>query len=274
MNILFTLDENYLQPMQTLLCSILVSNPGEHFDVYLISDNIRQESLSAVQRMLSRCGGSLHLISAGSEAFAQAPTVRYYSRAMYYRLLAGELLPQSLDRILYLDPDMLVTGPLRPLYETPLNDKLYAACIHRGLINISGPVNKLRLSTYEAEGYYNSGMLLMNLPLIRQRVRPDDIFSYVHENRQLLVLPDQDVLNALYGEQILPLDELRYNYNARKYREYLLTTQGKADINWVMANTCILHFCGKVKPWKKTCRSRFAALYRHYMHLAEIYLSA
>ena len=48
---------------------------------------------------------------------------------------------------------------------------------------------------------------------------------------------------------------------------------GKADMNWVMENTAILHFYGKEKPWKPHYRHRFGVLYLHYMHLADLVFS-
>ena len=46
----------------------------------------------------------------------------------------------------------------------------------------------------------------------------------------------------------------------------------EADLDWVMAHTAVLHFCGREKPWKKNYRRRFRVLYRHYMNLADKYL--
>ena len=271
MNILVTLDRNYLSPLNVMLTSMFLSNPDEHFDVYLVSDDLTQEHLKETSRLCARFDSALHLISVGSDFFCDAPTLRYYSKAMYYRLLAAELLPRSLDRILYLDPDILIIGELRPLYDLEMGDHLYAACIHRGLVDLSTPVNKLRLSTYGTEGYFNSGVLLMNLPLVRQIVSPQDIFDYVEKNRQLLVLPDQDVLNGLYGEHILPVSEHIWNYDVRDYNEYRLASQGDMDMNWVMQKTAILHFCGKRKPWHRAYFGRFCALYKHYMQQAKRY---
>lgn len=268
MNILFTLDRNYLPPLRVMLFSLLANNPGEEIAVYVASDGFTPEDWDGLRALCGRYGASLHPVNIDACWFDDAPTLRYYSRAMYYRLLAAQMLPESLDRILYLDPDMLVIGPLRALYDTELSDHLYAASIHRGLVDLSTPVNRIRLSTQDAEGYFNSGMLLMNLPEIRKEVRPQDIFAYVEQYRALLVLPDQDVLNGLYGERILELDELLYNYDARRYNEYLLASQGEADMDYVLANTRILHFCGKRKPWNKAYVGRFDVLYKHYMQLA------
>ena len=271
LNILLTLDRNYLLPLRVLLTSLLINHPGEHFDFYIAADGFTQEDHESIHRLLSRFDAAYHIVTIDESWFLSAPTLRYYSRAMYYRLLAGRMLPQDLDRILYLDPDMLITGSLRPLYDTDMGENLYAACIHKGLVDLSTPVNKIRLSAYETEGYFNSGMLLMNLARIRELVFPQVIFDYVKANHALLILPDQDVLNGLYGRHILALDEQRYNYDVRKYREYLLASAGEHDKAWVMQNTVVLHFCGKKKPWHNSYRGRFAMLYRHYMQLSQRY---
>ena len=267
LNILFTLDRNYLPPLRVMLVSLLMNNPGEEFHIYLAGDGFAQADWDSLSALCARFGAALHPVAIDEHWFDEAPTLRYYSRAMYYRLLAAQMLPEELDRILYLDPDMLVIGSLRALYDTDMGDYLYAASIHHGLVDLSTPVNRIRLSTQDAEGYFNSGMLLMNLPEIRKSVRPQDIFAYVEQNRALLVLPDQDVLNGLYGERILELDEKLYNYDARRYNEYLLASQGEADMDYVIANTRILHFCGKRKPWNKAYVGRFGVLYKHYMQL-------
>lgn len=87
-------------------------------------------------------------------------------------------------------------------------------------------------------------------------------------HKKELVLPDQDVLNALYGDRILPLDDAIWNYDARHYKSYHLASSGQHDTKWVIQNTAILHFCGKAKPWKPGYFYRFGALYLHYAHRA------
>ena len=65
-------------------------------------------------------------------------------------------------------------------------------------------------------------------------------------------MPDQDILNALFSKQIKSIDEKFYNYDARRYRYYKLKTNRVWDMDHVIRNTVIIHFCGKRKPWKKT----------------------
>ena len=268
MNILVTLDRNYLPPLRVMLGSLFLNNPGETFEIYLVGDGFTAEDWAGLEQLCA-CRGALHPVTVPEDLFAAAPVVRYYSRAMYYRLLAAQLLPAGVDRVLYLDPDILVINALRPLYDTDLEGKLMAASIHRGLTDLSSRVNRLRLDTPEAEGYFNSGVLVMDLAAMRRRMDPAEIFAYARDHADTLILPDQDILNGLYGSELYPVEESLWNYDARRFDRYQLASQGEMDMDWVMDHTAVLHFCGKRKPWHKTARGRFSALYKHYQRLLE-----
>lgn len=266
MDLLVTLDRQYLPRLQVLLTSLNLNNPGERFRLYLIHRNIPQDQLDALGEGCARLGIALFPLTVDGSLFAHAPTTRQYPQEMYYRLLAGQLLPEELERVLYLDPDTLVINPLRPLWELDLGDKLFAAAAHTGKTEIANDVNRLRLGTEHK--YYNSGVLLIQLPLCRQEICPQEVFRYAQEHGKELLLPDQDLLNILYGSRTLELDDYLWNYDARNYSSYLFRSSGKADVDWVMRHTAILHFCGRSKPWKKRYKHRFGLLYKHYTQLA------
>lgn len=264
-SLLATLDHRYLPQLQILLTSLQVNNPGETFSLYLLHSGIPAEALIGVRQQCDAYGYSFYPICVDEHLFKNAPVSRQYPKEMYYRLLAPQLLPPEMDRVLYLDPDILVINPLRPLWETELNGNLFAAAAHTGKTELANSVNKLRLGT--EQDYYNSGVLLMDLDLGRQEIRPQVLFDYVAQHRKELVLPDQDVLNALYSKQIFPLEDVQWNYDARNYSNYLLRSGGVCDIRWVMEHTAILHFCGKEKPWKPKYFWRFGILYQHYAQM-------
>lgn len=268
-NILVTLDQNYILPLRVLLLSLFENNADSRFSVYMVYSGIPASELGELRAMTRRFGSELIPIEINDMLFKDAPVVSHYTQAMYYRLLAHEVLPRRLDRILYLDPDILVINPVDALYATDVGGYLCAAASHTFLTAVTKHINKLRLSGSDADGYYNSGVLLMNLTRQLERIRREDIFQYIEENRSKLILPDQDVLNALYGDEICPLDDSLYNFDARKSKTYFVASSGLKDVNWVMRNTVLLHFCGKQKPWKKGYQNRFGILYRHYMTKAE-----
>ena len=147
-----------------------------------------------------------------------------------------------------------------------LKGRLFAAAAHTGTTELANSVNRVRLGT--DHDYYNSGVLLIDLAAGRRRIVPGEVFAYVAEHGKELLLPDQDLLNALYGDDVLPLEDVVWNYDARNYNTYLLRSGRVCDLDWVMAHTAVLHFCGKSKPWKKRYVHRCGVLYKHYMRLA------
>ena len=264
--ILTTLDQNYLPQLQVLLTSLRINNPGERMSLYLLHSGIPPAGLEGVRRQCEAYGYLFCSVWVDEALFRDAPVTRQYPREMYYRLLAPCMLPQEVKRAIYLDPDTLVINPIRPLWETDLEGNLLAAAAHTGKTQLASGVNKLRLGTEGA--YYNSGVLLMDLEAGRREVEPRALFDYVKQHRKELLLPDQDILNALYSRRILPLEDAIWNYDARNYTAYLLRSGGEWDMQWVMEHTAILHFCGKGKPWKPKYMRRFGILYQHYARLA------
>lgn len=264
--LLTTLDQNYLPQLQVMLTSLWVNNPRDTFVLILLHSGIPENSFSEVRRQCDTYGYAFMPIQVDDTLFQEAPVTRQYPKEMYYRLLAPQLLPSRIRRVLYLDPDILVINPLRPLWEMDLKGNLFGATAHTGKTELANNVNQLRLGT--ERDYYNSGVLLMDLEAGRREIHPQDLFDYVTQHRKELVLPDQDILNALYSKQILPLEDALWNYDARNYSNYLLRSGGICDMRWVMAHTAILHFCGKEKPWKPKYIHRFGILYQHYIQLA------
>lgn len=265
--ILTTLDQNYLPQLQVLLTSLYINNQKEVFSLVLIHSSIPDEALAPVQRQCEAYGYSFLPICVDDTLFQGAPITRQYPKEMYYRLLAAQILPETVRRVIYLDPDILIINPIRPLWETDLKGNLFAAAAHTGKTELVNSVNQLRLGT--EQDYYNSGVLLIDLEAGRREIDPGEIFRYVEKHRKELILPDQDILNAMYSQRILPLEDVLWNYDARSYSNYLVRSGGKYDLNWVMAHTVIVHFCGKQKPWKPKYIHRFGILYQHYMQLTK-----
>jgi len=268
-NIFVTLDRNYLLPLRVMLTSLFINNADETFDIWLAGDGFGETDQSTIERLCSRFGNQLHMVQVPQDAFRDAPVIRYYSKAMYYRLLAAQLLPESLEKVLYLDPDILVINRVRPLYEIRMDDALYAAATHEGLTGVSSQIARIRLSTPDGKAYFNSGVLMMNLVGMRKEVVPKQVFQYADQKRASLILPDQDILNGMFWSRIKLIDESFWNYDARKYQSYMIASQNEKNLDWVMRNTSILHFCGKSKPWKEEYRGKFSALYKHYMAIAQ-----
>lgn len=177
----------------------------------------------------------------------EAPTTARYPQEIYYRIFAAKYLPDTIDKILYLDPDLIVNGSLKELYNINLENYYFAAASHTG--PLLRKFNEIRLDMDDDAPYINSGVMLMNLKRLREEQNYNDVFEFIEKRKMLLMLPDQDIISALYGSKILALDSFKYNMTERLYRLHA-PFEKDLDLDWVRKNSIIIHYCGKNKPWK------------------------
>lgn len=268
-NLLFIIDKTYVEHLKVTLYSIKQVMKDKEIRVYLLQKETFDKNLD-LEQYCHTLGFDYQPIIVPENLFANAPTTERYPDTIYYRLLAHEFLPKTVMKILYLDADILCLNDFSALYALDLGDNLYAAASHNADGKILDIVNKMRLQNFEMESsYFNTGVLLMNLEAIRSVVKKEVIFDYIAKNKAFLILPDQDILNGLYADRVLPIPDEIYNYDARYSLIYQARSANTWDIDWVMANTVFLHFAGRDKPWKASYTTRYSALYKYLANQAK-----
>lgn len=259
-NILVTLDENYLPHLNVMLSTLTHFNLDCAFDVYLLHSSIRPEALPPTERVL--CGaGRLIPVQARDLMLENAPTTSRYPREIYYRIFAARYLPETLDRVLYLDPDLVINGSVLPLYRLPMDEYYFAAASHIDSLGLIHKVNELRLDMDENDPYINSGVMLMNLERLRREQDYAEVFHFIEKRKDVLMLPDQDIISSLYGSKIYALDAFRYNMTERLY---LAHSPFEKDLNleWVRRHSVVIHYCGRNKPWKESYIGHLGVFYK------------
>ena len=146
-NLLFTLENRYIPQLQVLLTSLWINNPEETFHIYLMHRGLTDFNIQLIHGQCLMFGYTFSPVHVDSSFFLNAPVSKQYPQEMYDRLLAAQLLPQDLKKIIYLDPDILIINPLRPLWEKDLSGKLFAAAAHSGKTELVHTVNRVRLKT-------------------------------------------------------------------------------------------------------------------------------
>ena len=264
--ILVTLDALYLRPLCVMLRSLAARTPERDFRVFVLHSSLTPADLDAVRRAIEGCRLTLEEIRVSGGGLDGAPTTDRYPREMYYRIFAAQVLPPELDRVLYLDPDVLAINPVEKLYATPMGDALFAACshVHASLRKL----NELRLGMKKDAPYINSGVMLLNLSRLRREQRPETVQEWLAEHKSLF-LPDQDVISTLYGDRILLLDALQYNLGEKFYLSCRLRPrsvgEGRPDLAWVRQNTVLIHYCGRNKPWKPRYIGELGVFYDEFL---------
>ena len=141
------------------------------------------------------------------------------------------LLPQDVERILYLDSDVVVTKSLSSFYNIDMKNNCYAAAMDRPLNGVCGEKRDEqrleKLGMTEEDVYVNSGILLIDLSQIRKsQYKQEDYWEYARIHAEELLYPDQDLLNGMFAGKILICDESVYNCQINTYlfeetKEYL-----------------------------------------------------
>lgn len=258
-HILVTLDRNYLKVLSVMLYSLSQSDPEGVYTVYVVNNTLTEEDFASLSALLPRT--ELVNVRVPEDLLQNAPVSDRYPTEMYYRLFAARYLPQQLERILYLDPDLVVLHSLRSLYQIDFDGKLFAAASHIESRTFR-ELNRRRLHLSEHAKYLNSGVMMMNLALLRKE-SPQTIIDYIQSHKATLLLPDQDVLNALYADRTVPLDPLVYNLGEKylRLKNLHLPPAEKLTLDWVRSNTAIVHYYGRNKPWKEHYRGSLGIFY-------------
>ena len=231
MNLLFCFDQNYQQHFGVAITSVLLNNLSSHFDVHIIT-NFMEEKLKQKLDTLSKnykCSFHLYIIN-NLDKISQFKVSAHVSNATYYRLIMAEILPKHIDKILYLDSDVVVISPLEELYNIDLENYFIAAS------GFSGTLVK-------SKGF-NSGVMVVNLEKWRNEQISTKVIDFATQNRDKLPYHDQSALNRVIKQNYLIIDR-KWNFQVdlspRKIQ--------KPDDNIALKNARIIHYIGSSKPW-------------------------
>ncbi|GEK90460.1 glycosyltransferase family 8 protein [Alkalibacterium kapii] len=253
-NLLFSLDENYVYPLRVLIHSIIENHPDESFRMYLLHAGISKETLKELETFVEKNGDHELVVIYCKDFFKPSDKLaitRYYSLEMYLWMFAPYILPADIDRILYLDPDIINVGDIRTFYNKTFDGHSFIATNYKYKTKWIQPFNNIRLGNFESENYFNSGVVLMNLEKLRRVGNPDQIVEAIRENKSILILPDQDIFNMLYVNDIKEEDWRIYNMNPKVYEKLKVIFPNKYNFQMIEDKVVFIHYLGKHKPWDK-----------------------
>lgn len=267
-NLLFSLNENYVHPLKVLIHSIVKQHPEESFCMYLLHSGIPEETIDNLRRFIEKDGNTLEPIYSKNffKPSDKVAITRYYAIEMYLWMFAPYLLPEHVERVLYLDPDIICVNDLTPFYNKKFNGHSFVATNYKYKTKWVQPFNNLRLRNFESEDYFNSGVVLMNLAKLRKIEKADHIVEEIRENKPFLILPDQDIFNLVFVNDIAEEDWRIYNMNPKVYEKLKILFPQKYNYDKVNKNVVFIHYSGKHKPWNERERYKYA-LGKYYFEI-------
>ena len=254
-HLMVSLNNKYIYPLIVSINSALKnSNKNKTTLVYhiLCSKNLKNKYINKLKSLLFIYPTNLEIIFYNmGDAFKKFKTQKY-TQVTYYRLISPVFIP--LDKIIYLDSDVLIFKDLYEMYQTPFQNNYVL-----GFLDIfSEGVDYLGL---KSEKYINAGVILLNLKKIRRDKKHYELL-YMALNHKKLKHQDQTVINYILYPKIglLPFEYGIFNFPTEfdiKYL-YLNTIRQKLNVTELLnaiKDPSIMHFvlCYP-KVWERNSR--------------------
>ena len=187
----------------------------------------------------------------------------HFPISTFYRLFVAEVLPPELKKVIYLDVDIIVRQSLLPLWNINLGDHPIAAAPDW---NIECSDFSENLNYPKEMGYFNAGILLINLEYWRTHKVLNDCIEYMKLNADSIIYADQDILNYIFRESKMTLP-IKYNLNTgliwTSVKEHYEAKEYDKKIQEALQDCVIVHFCAG-KPWRTSCRHPFRSSFFKY----------
>ena len=269
MEIVISTDNNYVMPTGILMTSICENNRDEQIRFHiLIDESVSVKSKKSLSRIADGYGMQIMYYLMDKSLFDGFPVGREgLPVSAYYRLCVAEILPQNINKVIYLDCDIIVMHSLRNLWNIDLNN--YAiGCVTDVFNDDISKYNRLHYP--KSYGYFNSGVLIINLNYWRESNAGKKFVEFVKQYPERILHSDQDVLNYVFREKKLNLP-LNYNIQHGFLVEDhpLLSWEFDKEIKEAVKDPCIIHFEGNSKPWIKGCKHPFKNEFIKYKNMTE-----
>lgn len=256
----------YAPHAATMLHSVL-SNAGGHpvRITYLHGPTYPASTREKITGMVTGMGGAIDFLEIPDQRVEGLHTTTQFPRPMWYRIFLPELLP-DVDKILYLDVDTIVVDSLEPLFELDLGDNYVAA-----VTNVFEPhfAHRPAALGVAQDAYFNSGVVVMNLALMRRDGISEKLRSYSLKKGSELFWVDQDALNVVLGARRLALHPRWNCMNSVLNFPWSPEVFGEAAVEEARRHPGIRHFEGPSanKPWHYMCDHGMRDLYfEHRRH--------
>lgn len=248
LNIAYGIDKNFFLGCAISITSILLTNPDNYFNFHIFTNYINDDFERKIEQLANDYNTCITIYLMDDNSLSKLPTTTNWTVATYFRFIVADYFFNKIDKILYLDADILCKGDLSELFTLKFDNKIAYVVIEKDLIwwnKCATRLNEKKLSS----GYFNAGFLLINLEAWKAydvNNKALELLSNENLSRKFTHL-DQDVLNIILLDKIKYLDK---KYNQQVNINYELKNKINKNFNFsVTKETILIHYIGPTKPW-------------------------
>ena len=211
------IDANFTQHCAVTLVSLFENNKTADICVHIVAPGLPEKDQNILKSLAASYGNEVCFYFPSPELLANFSIRKFGKRismATYYRCMFSAILPATVDKVLYLDCDIVILGDISEFWNTDLTD--YAV----GCVEDIGYDDMERYETLKYDSkysYFNAGVLLINLKYWREHKVDEQCVKYFLAYPERIRYNDQDLLNALLHEHKLFMS-LKWNMQDAFYR--------------------------------------------------------
>ena len=252
-----TFDQNYVTLFYVLLTSVFSNNKENKIIIHAIATGVDNIERKNIIDFVNENKGEIFFYEFDKEQASDLTLKqgKHLTAATYYRLYLPAMVPENIEKLLYLDTDIVVIGNLAPLYNTALKGLPAAA------VNYVDNDPRPELNIHTIGEYFNAGVILISLREWKEQDISEKTIEFVQKYPERCRLNDQDGLNAVLVNNYHKLD-LKYNVTLSEIPENL----GRSKYDAFLGDKVIIHYTrGGHKPWKFLGKNKFRYLYHDYL---------
>lgn len=248
----FATDDNYAQHAAAAIASLLLNTRTQRsIDIYILTNgNLSEQNtsrLSGLERLNPHC--HIHFLSVDPSIFSSVPFGNW-GVEICFRIAVPDLLP-NVDRLVYVDCDTIVMGDIEYLFDVDME-----GCVMAAVKDATASYCAARLGlSSDAFVYCNSGVIVMDTKQMRDRGFDRLFFKYAEELKDLITLPDQDLINVVVSRDFGAFKMLDSSWNISPVKAKSLPN--------------IIHYIRVAKPWEYGVDYRYKSLYWDYLAKTE-----
>lgn len=249
-HIAFGIDINFARGMGICITSVILNNLEKNIMFHIFTDKMNKADLEKLKELTKYKNVGIKIYYIDSDVFKTLPTTIAWSKAIYYRFIMGKVLYGSVDKVLYLDADILCVGSLDELIQFDIKENIIVA-IEDNFVSSHQRMEYLDIKNGK---YFNSGVMYINIDRWNEEQIAERSLDLLQKNPERYKSFDQDVLNILLdGKTYFADEKWNYIYNLG-YMNHEIPSGRK-----------LIHFTGD-KPWQKWTQHHFMVkLYAPYM---------
>ncbi|WP_026835435.1 glycosyltransferase family 8 protein [Eubacterium xylanophilum] len=193
------------------------------------------------------------------------------SLSQYARLFVSSDLPENLERVLYLDCDVVINKSIKELWNINLHGKTIAA-----LLDAFSSQYRANIGLKKNDVMFNSGVMLINLKRWKELKVEEKLLEFIRSKNGVIQQGDQGALNAILSHDTYCF-EPRFNsvtiYHDFNYDEMMIYRKppkgfyGREEIKVAVDDPVIIHYTTSFlskRPWIIGCQHRYVNAWLNY----------